>query len=68
MLATVSCRIELRCSQSVKVELGLTEWGGGDRAAFVEMVQDEVKRLHPGMIARYRLRPSEFAAWQEARR
>ena len=26
MLATVSCRIELRCSQSVKGELGLTEW------------------------------------------
>ncbi|HBG04516.1 MAG: cell filamentation protein Fic [Geobacteraceae bacterium GWC2_58_44] len=42
--------------------------GGGDRAAFVEMVQDEIKRLHPGIIARYRLRPSEFAAWQEARK
>jgi len=32
----------------------------GDRAAFVEMVQDEIKRLHQGIIARYR-----FAAWQE---
>lgn len=39
-----------------------------DRPAFIEMVEDEIKRLHPGIIARYRLRPSEFAAWQEARR
>jgi len=38
-----------------------------NRSAFVEMVQDEIKRLHPGIIARYRLRPSEFLAWQEAR-
>lgn len=38
------------------------------RIAFVEMVQDEVKRLHSGIIARYRLRPAEFAAWQEVRR
>jgi hypothetical protein len=39
-----------------------------NRSAFVEMVQDEIKRLHPGIIARYRLRPAEFAAWQEARK
>jgi Fic family protein len=39
-----------------------------NRAAFIEMVQDEIKRLHPGIIARYRLRPAEFAAWQEARK
>ncbi len=39
-----------------------------DRSAFVEMVQDEIKRLHPGIIARYRLRPSEFASWQEERK
>ncbi|WP_028576742.1 Fic family protein [Desulfomicrobium escambiense] len=39
-----------------------------DREAFVEMVQDELKRLHPGILARYRLRLSEFEAWQVARR
>ena len=39
-----------------------------NRSAFVEMVQDEIKRLHPGIIARYRLRPAEFAAWQETRK
>lgn len=39
-----------------------------DRPAFVEMVQEEIKRLHKGIIARYRIRPSEFEAWQEARK
>lgn len=39
-----------------------------DREAFVKMVQDELKRLHPGTLARYRLRLSEFEAWREARK
>ncbi|KAF5057245.1 hypothetical protein DSECCO2_358960 [anaerobic digester metagenome] len=42
--------------------------GKRDREAFIEMVQDELKRLHPGILARYRLRLSEFEAWQAARR
>jgi fido (protein-threonine AMPylation protein) len=42
--------------------------GNRDREAFVEMVQDELKRLHPGILARYRLRLAEFEAWQAARR
>ncbi len=41
---------------------------GQHRVAFVEIVQDEIKRLHPGILARYRLRPAEFAEWQEARK
>jgi hypothetical protein len=32
------------------------------------MTLDDIRRLHPGIIARYRLRLSEFEAWQEARR
>ena len=39
-----------------------------DRKAFEEMVQDDLKRLHEGVLARYRLRPSEFLAWQKARK
>ena len=38
-----------------------------DRQAFAEMVQEEIKRLHKGIIARYRIRPSEFEAWLKAR-
>lgn len=34
-----------------------------DRARFVEIVETEIVNLHDGNIARYRLRPSEFAAW-----
>ena len=39
-----------------------------DRKAFEEMVQDDLKRLHEGVLARYRLRPSEFLAWKKARK
>jgi len=39
-----------------------------DRESFVEMTLDDIRRLHPGIIARYRLRLSEFEAWQEARK
>ncbi|MCC6533645.1 MAG: Fic family protein [Burkholderiales bacterium] len=35
-----------------------------DRAHFVEMAADELKRLHEGNIARYRLRLSEFRNWK----
>jgi hypothetical protein len=34
------------------------------RAQFVEVVETELRSLHEGNIARYRLRPSEFGAWQ----
>ena len=40
----------------------------GDREGFVETVQDELKRLHPGVLARYRRGLTEFEAWLEARR
>ena len=39
-----------------------------DRKGFEEMAQDDIKRLHEGVLARYRLRPAEFAAWQKARK
>ncbi len=35
-----------------------------EREQFREMVEDELLGLHEGNFARYRLRPSEFAAWQ----
>jgi len=36
-----------------------------DRAKFIEVVETEIMSLHEGNISRYRLRPSEFQAWQE---
>ena len=37
-----------------------------ERARFREMVERELLSLHEGNFARYRITPSEFAAWQEA--
>lgn len=36
-----------------------------DRQRFINLVQAELKGLHEGNIARFRLRPAEFAVWQE---
>ncbi len=35
-----------------------------DRAKFIEVVETELLSLHEGNFARYRIRPSEFAAWK----
>ena len=35
-----------------------------DRAAVQAVIVDELRRLHEGVLARYGLRPSEFAAWK----
>ena len=34
-----------------------------DRALLRGMIEDEIAHLHEGVLARYGLRPSEFAAW-----
>jgi hypothetical protein len=35
-----------------------------DRTKFIEVLETELLSLHEGNFARYRIRPSEFAAWQ----
>ena len=37
-----------------------------DRERFREIAERELLNLHEGNFARYQIRPSEFAAWQEA--
>lgn len=37
-----------------------------DRHRFIEIAETELMSLHAGNIARYRIRPSEFMAWQQA--
>jgi hypothetical protein len=37
-----------------------------DQERFISIVTDDLRRLHEGVIARYRLRPSELAAWRAA--
>lgn len=39
-----------------------------ERKRFLEVVNRELEALHEGNIARFRLRPDEFTAWQTARR
>jgi len=37
-----------------------------DRERFREIAETELLGLHEGNFARYQIKPSEFAAWQEA--
>ena len=48
--------IKQKAQQSVPTE---------DRDRFIEAVEIELRGLHEGNIARYRLRPSEFEAWHK---
>lgn len=41
------------------------EIGPDDHPRFVETVEAELAGLHEGNFARYRIRPSEFAAWRQ---
>ncbi len=41
------------------------EFDPDDRQRFVEVVEAELTSLHEGNFARYRIRPSEFAAWRQ---
>lgn len=36
-----------------------------DREKFIEVIDNQLLSLHEGNIARYRLRLSDFHAWQE---
>ncbi|MEA2754562.1 MAG: hypothetical protein QOJ54_851 [Aliidongia sp.] len=40
------------------------EIGPDDRQRFAELAETELTSLHEGNFARYRIRPSEFAAWR----
>ncbi len=39
-----------------------------DRQRFIKLVYAELRGLHEGNIARFRLRPAEFAVWKETRK
>ncbi|WPJ95493.1 Fic family protein [Coraliomargarita algicola] len=49
---------------SSSIEAFAHELAPDARAQFIQVIQVELNSLHEGNIARYRLRPREFAAWQ----
>jgi hypothetical protein len=38
-----------------------------ERATVQALIEEELHRLHEGVLARYGLRPSEWVAWRRAR-
>lgn len=59
---------ELRQPSPVVIaELATKYAAKNDQTAFVQMLTEAFQHLHEGSIARYRLRRSEYFAWQQAR-
>ena len=59
------------CMDTGQAAAAIEAWVGKtiaeqERERFREMVERELLSLHEGNFARYRIKPSEFAAWQEA--
>jgi hypothetical protein len=59
---------QLRPQPDVIARLAQDVVNEADRDAFVQMLKDALGQLHEGGIARYRLRRSEYLAWQQSRR
>jgi hypothetical protein len=55
---------QLRSEPELIAQLALNLANEVDRFAFVQMLTDALSQLHEGNIARYRLRRSEYLAWQ----
>ncbi|MDP1644764.1 MAG: Fic family protein [Thiobacillus sp.] len=53
-------------NQTVIAEVARDHAGEADQAAFTEMLAAALHQLHEGSIARYRLRRSEYLAWQHS--
>ena len=68
LIQAVQAVIQGRQSPSLALaaELAKTHAHKSDQAAFAEMLTTALQQLHEGSIARYRLRRSEYLAWQKA--
>ena len=53
-------------SPAVIAEIAQAHASEADQEAFREMLETALRQLHEGSIARYRLRRSEYIAWQHA--
>ena len=53
-------------SPALAAQLAQTHAHKSDQAAFAQMLTTALQQLHEGSIARYRLRRSEYLAWQKA--
>jgi hypothetical protein len=55
---------QLRSEPELLAKVALSVVNGVDGAAFIQMLTNALSHLHEGNIARYRLRRSEYLAWQ----
>jgi hypothetical protein len=56
---------QLRPQPDVMTQVARDLVNEADRDAFIQMLTDALGQLHEGSLARYRLRRSEYIAWQQ---
>jgi hypothetical protein len=63
--AVVRAKMDKKAATALARERAAGQVPPEDQARFVEIVETEIMSLHEGNIARYRLRPAEYQAWQQ---
>ena len=48
-----------------QVEKAAQQLPAADRRAFIEMALEDIRRLHEGVLVRYRITPAQFKLWKE---
>ena len=64
LVSLVVTNAESKAEANKEITTYATRIAANDRAKFVEVVETELLGLHEGNFARYKIRPSEFAAWK----
>jgi hypothetical protein len=64
LVSLVVTNAESKAEANKEIPTYATRIPANDRAKFMEVVETELLGLHEGNFARYKIRPSEFAAWK----
>ena len=64
LVSLVVTNVESKAEANKEITTYATRIPANDRAKFMEVVETELLGLHEGNFARYKIRPSEFAAWK----
>jgi hypothetical protein len=64
LISLIVTNAESKAEANKEITTYATRIPANDRAKFIEVVETELLGLHEGNFARYKIRPSEFAAWK----
>lgn len=54
-----------KSTYTAQVEKAAKQIPKAERSAFIDMALEDIRRLHEGVLVRYRITPAQFKAWKE---